>query len=276
MTSDELKALRDRLGLTQSAMAAWLNERMGRRYDKQRISKWETGRETIPREVVGVVVMASLPALPPDPVGGAVTVAVALQKGGTGKTVTSVNLAYVLARAGNRVLLVDADSQSNATIHVGFDQEDVVARTRAGRTLYHALVGKAALSDVIVPTSVPNLDLAPSSIALAAAESDLRQDVTAAMSAMDETLESVRRRYHVIVIDCAPIIGVVTLNALAAADFVLTMIKHHSMAVDMANIAEAKSTDPKIKELAKNIVDAQTREIAEMRKWLADNNIPEK
>ncbi len=68
----------------------------------------------------------------------------------------------------------------------------------------------------------------------------------------------------------------VPLSDNADADFVLTMIKHHSMAVDMANIAEAKSTDPKIKELAKNIVDAQTREIAEMRKWLADNNIPEK
>lgn len=68
----------------------------------------------------------------------------------------------------------------------------------------------------------------------------------------------------------------VPLSDNADADFTLTMIKHHTMAVDMATVAEAKSTDPKIKELAKNIIDAQTKEIAEMRKWLADNNIPEK
>jgi len=69
---------------------------------------------------------------------------------------------------------------------------------------------------------VPNLDLVPSSIALAAAESDLRQDVTSAMTAMDEALDSVRSQYHAIVIDCAPVIGVVTLNALATADYALT------------------------------------------------------
>lgn len=222
MTGDDLKALRERLGLSQSAMAAWLNERMGRRYDKQRISKWETGRETIPREVNGVAMIAALPA-PAGPFAAkAMTLAVALQKGGTGKTVTSINVAYVLARAGYAVLLVDADSQSNATLHVGLDQNDVVQRTREGRTFYHALTGRAQLADVITATTIPGLDLAPSSVALAAAESDLRQDVTAAMSAVDEALDTVRDRYHFIVIDCAPAIGVVTLNALAAADFVLT------------------------------------------------------
>ncbi len=68
----------------------------------------------------------------------------------------------------------------------------------------------------------------------------------------------------------------VPLSDNADADFTLNMIKHHGLAVDMATIAEAKSTDPKIKELAKNIVDAQTKEISEMRKWLADHNIQEK
>lgn len=222
MSNETLKSLRERLGLTQPGMAAWLNERMGRRYDKQRISKWETGRETVPREVAGVLLMAALPTLPADPARQALTLAVALQKGGTGKTATSINLAYVLARAGNRVLLVDADSQGNATLHVGIGQEEIVARTRSGHTLYHALVGRTPLDQVIAPTAAPNLDIVPSSIALAAAESDLRQDVTAAMTAMDDMLDQVRGRYDFIIIDSAPVIGVVTLNALASADYVLT------------------------------------------------------
>jgi len=217
---EELKSLRERLGLTQAAMAARLNERLGRRYDRQRVGKWESGREPVPREVAGVTAIDALPS-PPEPKGNAITIAVTLQKGGTGKTVTSVNIAHVLARAGNRVLLVDADSQGNATLHVGLDQNEVVRLTREGRTLYHALVGKASLADTIVKTADANLDLLPSSVALAAAESDLRQDVTSAMTAMDELLEDARRDYGFIIVDCAPAIGVVTLNALATADFAL-------------------------------------------------------
>lgn len=220
MIGEELKSLRERLGLTQAAMAARLNERLGRRYDRQRVGKWESGREPIPREVAGVTAIDALPR-PSESRENAITVAVTLQKGGTGKTVTSVNLAHVLARAGNRVLLVDADSQGNATLHVGLDQNEVVRRTREGLTLYHALVGKTPLSNTIVKTVDENLDLVPSSVALAAAESDLRQDVTSAMSAMDEVLETARRDYGFIIVDCAPAIGVVTLNALATADFAL-------------------------------------------------------
>jgi chromosome partitioning protein len=219
VNGEDLKALRERLGLTQAGLAAWLNERTGRRYDRQRVGKWETGREPVPREVAGIALVAALPA--PVPGAPAITVAVTLQKGGTGKTVTSVNLAHILARAGHRVLLVDADSQGNATLHVGLEQTDVVQRTRDGKTLYHALTGKTPLSETIVNTGDPNLDLVPSSVALAAAESDLRQDVTSAMTALDEVLEDARKAYGFIIVDCAPAVGVVTLNALATADFAL-------------------------------------------------------
>lgn len=221
-----MRALRERRGLTQPAMAAWINERTGRRYDKQRISRWETGGERIPRDVAGVLAIAAIERPPTErtstePPRRALTVAIGLQKGGVGKTATSVNLAYVLARAGNRVLLVDADSQGNATAHVGIGHADIVALSKEGRTLYHALVRDRALAEVIRPTGVPGLDLVPSSIALAAAEADLYHDPSGATMILREKLAEVQAGYDVIVIDCAPNLGMVTINALTAADQVL-------------------------------------------------------
>lgn len=221
MTGEELRAAREARGLTQQDFAGWLNQLMGRRYDKQRISRWETERERLPRDVAGALRIAAL-ARPTAGSGSrrALTVAIALQKGGTGKTATSVNLAYVLARSGNRVLLVDADSQGNATVHVGLAQEEVVRLSREGRTLYHALTGKAALTDIVLNTGVEGLDLAPASIALSAAEAELYHDPTG-INAMSELLADARTRYDFIVIDCAPALGMVTSNALVAADTLL-------------------------------------------------------
>lgn len=220
MTGEELRALRDRLGKTQQEFAVWLNNLMGRRYDKQKISRWETDREKLPRDVAGALSVAGLGLDRPSRHGPALTVAIALQKGGTAKTATSINLAYVLARAGNRVLLVDADSQGNATVHVGIPAERVVELSKQGRTHYHALTGKAPLGEVIVPTDVPGLDLVPASIALAAAEADLYHEPTG-IGAMAEMLESVKADYDFIIIDCAPALGMVTSAALAAARYLL-------------------------------------------------------
>nr|WP_281415090.1 AAA family ATPase [Azospirillum picis] len=216
-----MKALRERRGLTQTQMAALVNTLTGRKYDKQRLSKWETGKEALPRDVLGRLLLLELeqPESPlPRP---GTTVAVGLQKGGTAKTATSINLAYMLARAGNRVLLVDADPQGNATVHVGVPQGDVVALTEAGRVLYHALMGKTALDEVILATGVEGLDVVPSSIALASADTELPGNLTNAQTALAELLDGVRARYDVIVIDCAPNLGAVTINALTAADYVL-------------------------------------------------------
>lgn len=220
MTGEELRALRERLGKTQPEFAVWLNDLLSRRYDKQKVSRWETDREKVPRDVAGTLAIAALGLDRPQRHGPAVTVAVALQKGGTAKTATSVNLSYVLARAGNRVLLVDADSQGNATVHVGVTKERMVELTKQGRTHYHALTGKTPLTDVILHTDVPGLDLVPSSIALAAAEADLYHEPTG-IGAMADMLSSARADYDFIVIDCAPALGMVTSNALAAAQLLL-------------------------------------------------------
>ncbi|NYZ16339.1 AAA family ATPase [Azospirillum sp. RWY-5-1] len=221
MTGEDLRMLRERRGLTQSQMAALVNEMTGRKYDKQRLSKWETGKEVIPREILGRLLLLSIEQTPTEPPRRGVTVAVGLQKGGTAKTATSINIAYVLARTGSRVLLVDADPQGNATTHVGVGQAEVVELTNSGRVLYHALMGKAALTDVIRNTSVGGLDLVPSSIALASADTELPGNLTNAQTALAEMLDPVRTGYDFIVIDCAPNLGAVTINALTAADFVL-------------------------------------------------------
>jgi len=220
MTGEELRSLRENRGQTQLEFATWLNGLMGRRYDKQKISRWETERERVPREVSGILSIAALTRDTPLPFRRGVTVAVALQKGGTAKTATSVNLAYVLARAGNRVLLVDADSQGNATVHVGISQHDVVRLSREGRTHYHALTGKAALADVILKTEVEGLSVVPASIALSAAEAELYHDPTG-ISAMAEMLAVVRADYDFVIIDCAPALGMITSSALVAADYLL-------------------------------------------------------
>ena len=221
MTGEELRALREKRGLTQLEFATWLNGLMSRRYDKQKISRWETERERVPRDVTGILRIAALTRSAPATAGrGAVTVAVALQKGGTAKTATSINLAYVLARAGNRVLLVDADSQGNATVHVGFSQQDVVRLSREGRTHYHALTGRSPLAEVIQSTTVKGLDLIPASIALSAAEAELYHEPTG-ITVMAEMLAAVRSDYDFIIIDCAPALGMITSSALVAADYLL-------------------------------------------------------
>lgn len=231
MRGDELRALRERRGMNQPEMATWLNDLTGRRYDRHKISRWEGEREKIPREIEGTLLMAALEQAPADGPRTPLIVALALQKGGTAKTATSVCVAYVLARAGRSVLLVDADSQGNATIHVGIEKDEMLRLTRDGRTHYHTLVGKAAIDDVILRTPYPNLDILPSSIALAHAETDLQQDKFGPLIHMREMLATVQDRYDFIIIDCAPVLGMVTLNAFAAADCLLVPCQTEAFAV---------------------------------------------
>lgn len=221
MEGGEIRAARERSGQTQVDLAERLNALTGRKIDKSKISKWESGRDKLPADIAGLLEMMSLEAPDHKPLARPLTTALAIQKGGTAKTATSLCLAYVLSRAGWRVLLIDADSQANATIQTGVPVADTVTLTRQGKTLYHALTGKTPVIDCVLRTAHPNLHLIPSSIALAVAEKELTQDQISPSGFMRRMIEELRGLYDFIIIDCAPSLSALTMNALVAADRVL-------------------------------------------------------
>ncbi len=145
-------------------------------------------------------------------------IAVANQKGGVGKTTTAVNLAAVIASLGDRVLLVDADPQGNATSGAG------IQRGSFRRNLYHSLVLDQPISAVKLPTATPNLDIVPSNKDLAGAEIEL-VDVQQREFRLKHALAAVESDYEYIIIDCPPSLGLLTLNALTAAKSLLVPIQ---------------------------------------------------
>lgn len=145
-------------------------------------------------------------------------ISIANQKGGVGKTTTSVNLGSCLAYIGKRVLLVDIDPQGNATSGIGIEKADV------DQCIYDVLVDDVEAKKVIRPTSVENLYAIPATIQLAGAEIELVPTISREVR-LKRALEEVKDEFDYIIIDCPPSLGLLTLNSLTASDSVIIPVQ---------------------------------------------------
>jgi chromosome partitioning protein len=145
-------------------------------------------------------------------------IAIANQKGGVGKTTTTVNLGAALAEVGFRVLVLDLDPQGNASTGLGLNPRDVEG------SVYDVLLNDVALEDIVEPTSLKNLFVAPATIDLAGAEIELVPVMSRELK-LKKAIDQVRDQYDLVLIDCPPSLGLLTVNGLAASDDVIVPIQ---------------------------------------------------
>ncbi|MGH3471805.1 MAG: ParA family protein [Nocardioidaceae bacterium] len=217
-----------------------------------------------------------MPDIPePGPVTGeheATVIALCNQKGGVGKTTTVINLGAALAEYGRKVLLVDFDPQASLTVGLGINPNSL------DTTIYHLMMGSdAPIDEVIMKTQVPGVDLVPSNIDFAGAEMQLINEV-AREQVLARALAPAAGDYDVILIDCQPSLGLLTVNALAAADGVIVPLECEYFA--LRGVALLKGTIDKVQQrlnpkltmvgLLGTMYDGRTLHSREVLKTLVD------